>query len=100
MSLIFLVLSDYSGSQTKLTKILLNGNNICMVNQQSLLRSNTLLIGISSFQGVKGHWPHSKGICVCDRDGGKADALSIQSNMRTVQRSEHLPGKPNAYPVM
>ena len=24
-------LSDYSGSQTKLAKILLNGNNVCMV---------------------------------------------------------------------
>ena len=25
-------LSDYAGSQTKLSKILLNGNNVCMVS--------------------------------------------------------------------
>ena len=31
--------SDYSGSNTKLPKILLNGNNICMVMISSLLTS-------------------------------------------------------------
>ena len=37
--------SDYTGSQTKLPKILLNGNNICMVGYQALLSRLTLTNG-------------------------------------------------------
>jgi U6 snRNA-associated Sm-like protein LSm5 len=37
--------SDYTGSQTKLPKILLNGNNICMVGHQALLFRLTLTSG-------------------------------------------------------
>jgi hypothetical protein len=37
--------SDYTGSQTKLPKILLNGNNICMVGHQALLPRLTLTSG-------------------------------------------------------
>jgi U6 snRNA-associated Sm-like protein LSm5 len=29
--MVLTILSDYSGNHTKLSKILLNGNNICMV---------------------------------------------------------------------
>lgn len=42
--------SDYSGAQTTLPKILLNGNNICMVSRPRLERRNAdKLIAASSF---------------------------------------------------
>ena len=35
--------SDYSGGQTKLPKILLNGNNICMVSTSLFIQSGSLI---------------------------------------------------------
>lgn len=42
--------SDYSGNHTKLSKILLNGNNICMVctRQASLSSQHLYLLALSS----------------------------------------------------
>ncbi len=41
-------LSDYSGNHTKLKKILLNGNNICMVSSPGLVGKSRLSDGIGS----------------------------------------------------
>ena len=53
--------SDYTGTQTKLPKILLNGNNICMVKVRLGLRIH-LLMPFSLFQEVKGQWQQENNI--------------------------------------
>ena len=35
---------DYTGSQTKLPKILLNGNNICMVSPRKMSNGSLLIV--------------------------------------------------------
>lgn len=47
---------DYSSTPTKLSKILLNGNNICMVRKLRFSFINMPLIYGSSFPEVKAHF--------------------------------------------
>lgn len=47
--------SDYSGNHTKLPKILLNGNNICMVRPiLIILGSRALLMSPAAYPGRRG----------------------------------------------
>ncbi|KAM0225111.1 hypothetical protein ACHAQD_001911 [Fusarium lateritium] len=45
---------DYSGNHTKLPKILLNGNNICMVSQTHLVPALILIIAMQLIPGGEG----------------------------------------------
>lgn len=59
-----LIRSDYSGTNTKLSKILLNGNNICMVSCRRFFSFpfDRLLTRSSSSQEEKARWqlPHEE----------------------------------------
>ncbi|KAK9777894.1 putative LSM domain-containing protein [Seiridium cardinale] len=46
---------DYSGNHTKLSKILLNGNNICMASFLSLTSGNIVISNIRCRTGNMGH---------------------------------------------
>lgn len=55
--------SDYTGSQTKLPKILLNGNNICMVGSISTTVRQTRLIVIAHTR-----WRGTYRCCIVSRE--------------------------------